>query len=239
MGSSNKNKNVLNNERNAPWLISRYEKLEGIAAGTLRELTPTQMIKVMGLPTPLLTFEFQTLPTLYLTSWHTDITYDNKVFRASADLIKGEKISNTTELHNDGSSYKLSAIRDDILQILEAKEAKNAKVITQAAIMDDFGDLAFVLDVDIGIVDASTLEIDPTRGLKEITFKTNSIYKRLEGVSGTRLAASAQRAHYPNDSSFDYITDEYIQAAIEQAEKDAQIKAAEAEARSKKSWWRR
>lgn len=242
MGSSHKNKNVLDNERNKPWLLSKFEIAKGLPKGSVIELTYEQALSVMGLPVPLLTFEFNNLPPLYLTSWHQDITYDNKVFRASADLLKGNKITSTKELVNDGVTYKLSALRDDILHVVETKEAKGAKVITQAAVMDDFGAVACVLDIDVGYVATCELTIDPKRGSMELSLKTDSIYKRLEGINGTRLVSSAQRARYPNDSSFDYITEKYIQAAKEQAEKDAQIKAdklaAEANNRRNRSWWK-
>lgn len=243
MGSSHKNnKNVLDNERNKPWLISKYELANGITQGTLKELTYDQVLGVIGIPVPLLTFEFNNLPPLYITSYNSDITHDNKLFKASADLIKGNRITNTTELHNDGNTFKLSAIRDDILHLVETKEAKGARVVTQAAFIDDVGDVTCVLDIDVGYVDTCELTIEPLRGTLELSLKTNSVFKRLEGVPSTRLAASAQRARFPNDSSLDYITEKYIQAAKEQAEKDAKIKAdkeaADANNKKNRSWWK-
>jgi hypothetical protein len=201
-----RNFTILHNARNLPWLLSNYEQATGMPRGTARDLTPEQIIKVMGLPVPLLTFEFNNIPTLYITSWHDDLTIDGKVFRASADLVKGGKITNTLELHNDGNTFKLSAIRDEMLLILESDNTKNAKVITQAAIIDPNGNVSFVLDVDVGIITTSTFELDPKRGKAEIQLKTDSVYKRLEGVAGTQLASSAQRAWFPEDSSFDQIS---------------------------------
>uniref|UniRef100_UPI004048BB91 hypothetical protein n=1 Tax=Shewanella sp. TaxID=50422 RepID=UPI004048BB91 len=219
MGSSSnkaywRNYQILHNARNAPWLISNYEKATGVERGTITELTPPQILKVMGLPVPLLTFEFTNNTVLNLTSWHSDLIIDGVTYRSSADLIKGDRITNTTELHNDGSSFKLSAIRDEILQILESNSSKNAKIITQAAIINPSGDVEFALAIDVGIVTTSELTLDPRRGSMELSLKTDSIFKRLEGVPGTQLASSAQKAWFPNDTSFDQISSKLKSEAL-------------------------
>jgi len=210
MGHKSKGKSrnwkILHNARNLEWAISAYEKATSAPKGSIRELAPEQLLQVIGLPVPLLTFEFPQLPTLHITTWHSDLTANGHLFRSSADLEKGSAIKSTTDINRDGSSFTLAGIRDDILKILEPNQAKGAKIITQAAIMNPDGEVEFVLDIDIGLIKDVTYTIDPTRGRKDIRLKTDSIYKRLEGIAGTQLISSSQHFWFEGDTSLDHIT---------------------------------
>jgi hypothetical protein len=211
MGSRRHNANVMDNSRNAPWILSAYEEANGQAQGTARNLTPTQMLSVIGLPVPMISFEFTSIAPLYLTTWHTDLEYDGKVFRASADLLKGGRIDSNTELYADGSTYKLSAIRPEIIEILESDDARGTRVVVQAAIMTPSGTIELVLDADVGYISKSTLDVNYESGQLEATFKTDSVYKVYEGTPSNMLLSTAQHFYYPGDTSFDNITAEMIE----------------------------
>ncbi|MGR6778929.1 hypothetical protein ACU5B6_04770 [Moritella viscosa] len=209
MGSSKKPKdsNYMNMEslRNQPWVRSAYETATNSTLSPDVELTQKQALDVCGQPVVMVEMYFTNHPVLCLTGYALDLRVDRRTYKAEADLEKASSIRSSGEINKDGMSLQLSATRDEIVSILEKKEALNAKVVVYSAILDPDDNVAVMFSVHKGRIKTSKLKDDPIKGIASITIKTISVWADLNKVPGTRSAPAIHKARHPNDTFWDQV----------------------------------
>lgn len=195
---------VLTDATVSPWIISNYEKATLSPAGSVKALTPKQVLEHIGTPIILLDIFFKGHSGLFLTANATDLPYGKITYKAQADLQGLSNLTSTTEINTDGFDITLSGIDDTFIQIVQSKSAKEAAVKVSAGFLDPDGNLASVFQVHKGSITTSEVSMDYKAGSIKIKFRTTSAYKKLDKISGQRPANATHQAYYAGDKCFEY-----------------------------------